>query len=78
MPAVESGSGTNMWYSFDFGSAHFISIDTETDYPHSPEGKDTIFKAGAMCPHTGGACTIFLMLFAVVFFRRVWEPARLA
>lgn len=48
MPAEESGSGTNMWTSFDYGNAHFISIDTETDYDHAPEGVDTIFKAG-MC-----------------------------
>ena len=47
MPAEESGSGTNMWQSFNYGSAHFISIDTETDYDHAPEGVDTIFKAGA-------------------------------
>lgn len=46
MPAEESGSGTNMWTSFEYGSAHFISIDTETDYDHAPEGVDTIFKAG--------------------------------
>ena len=26
----------NMWYSFDFGPIHFISINTETDYPYSP------------------------------------------
>ena len=46
MPAEESGSNTNMWTSFDYANAHFISIDTETDYPHAPEGVDTIFKAG--------------------------------
>ncbi|KAJ6110923.1 hypothetical protein N7486_003158 [Penicillium sp. IBT 16267x] len=27
----------NMWYSFDYGLAHFVSMDTETDYPNSPE-----------------------------------------
>jgi hypothetical protein len=26
----------NMWYSFDYGNVHFVSIDTETDYPNSP------------------------------------------
>lgn len=49
MPAQESGSGTNMWSSFDYGSAHFISIDTESDYPNAPEGVDTIWNAGTSC-----------------------------
>lgn len=26
-----------MWYSFDYGLAHFISLNGETDYAHSPE-----------------------------------------
>lgn len=26
----------NMWYSFNFGPIHFVSINTETDYPNSP------------------------------------------
>jgi hypothetical protein len=47
MPAVESGSGTNMWSSFDYGMAHFIMIDTETDVPKAPEGVDTLWHAGA-------------------------------
>ena len=46
MPAVESGSGTNMWSSFDYGMAHFIMIDTETDVPKAPEGPDTLWHAG--------------------------------
>jgi hypothetical protein len=36
MPSPESAGTMNMWYSFDFGSIHFIQIDTETDYPNAP------------------------------------------
>ena len=36
VPAPESGSNTNMWYSFDYANVHFVSIDTETDYPKAP------------------------------------------
>lgn len=37
MPGEESGGVGNFWYSFDYGLAHFISIDGETDFPYSPE-----------------------------------------
>lgn len=37
MPAVESGAVNNMWYSFDYGMVHFISISTETDIPNAPD-----------------------------------------
>ena len=37
MPGKESGGVGNMWYSFDYGLAHFISLDGETDFPYSPE-----------------------------------------
>jgi len=30
----------NMWYSWDWGFVHFISLSSETDYPGSPEGSD--------------------------------------
>lgn len=33
MPGWESGSNTSMFYSFDYGLAHFVSISSETDYP---------------------------------------------
>lgn len=37
MPSWGSDEGVlNMWYSFDYGSVHFVQIDTETDYPNSP------------------------------------------
>lgn len=32
-----NGGVSNFWYSFDYGMAHFISINTETDYAYSPE-----------------------------------------
>lgn len=37
MPGNESGGVGNFWYSFDYGNAHFVSIDGETDFPYSPE-----------------------------------------
>jgi hypothetical protein len=37
MPGDETGGAGNFWYSFDYGLAHFISIDGETDYAYSPE-----------------------------------------
>ncbi|ANB14062.1 hypothetical protein AWJ20_5018 [Sugiyamaella lignohabitans] len=32
MPSNESGGVGNMWYSFDYGSVHFVQISTETDF----------------------------------------------
>jgi hypothetical protein len=37
MPGAESGGVGNFWYSFDYGLAHFIALDGETDFPFSPE-----------------------------------------
>ncbi|KAJ5468506.1 hypothetical protein N7475_006258 [Penicillium sp. IBT 31633x] len=28
------------WYSFEYGMAHIVMIDTETDFPKAPSGKD--------------------------------------
>ena len=36
MPGADSGSNTNMYYSFDYSNVHFVSISTETDYPGAP------------------------------------------
>ena len=36
MPGEETGGRSNFWYSFDYGLAHFISFDGETDYYQSP------------------------------------------
>ncbi|KAH8678143.1 Metallo-dependent phosphatase-like protein [Xylariales sp. PMI_506] len=37
MPGVETGGVGNFWYSFDYGLAHFVSFNGETDYAYSPE-----------------------------------------
>jgi hypothetical protein len=37
MPGEETGGVGNFWYSFDYGMAHFVSMDGETDYAGSPE-----------------------------------------
>jgi hypothetical protein len=41
-----SGGTQNMWWSFDYGMAHFIQVDTETDFPNSPEGPGTYLGGG--------------------------------
>lgn len=46
MPSAESGGTENMWHSFDYGNAHFVMIDTETDITDAPEGPHTLWKAG--------------------------------
>ncbi|KKA30953.1 hypothetical protein TD95_001328 [Thielaviopsis punctulata] len=37
MPGSETNGVGSMWYSFDYGLAHFVSLDGETDYAYSPE-----------------------------------------
>lgn len=37
MPGNETGGVSNFWYSFDYGNAHFITLDGETDFADSPE-----------------------------------------
>ena len=37
MPGPETGGRSNFWYSFDYGLAHFVSFDGETDFYQSPE-----------------------------------------
>eukprot|EP01059_Diplonema_ambulator_P017833 TRINITY_DN29932_c0_g1_i1.p1 TRINITY_DN29932_c0_g1~~TRINITY_DN29932_c0_g1_i1.p1 ORF type:complete len:459 (+),score=168.54 TRINITY_DN29932_c0_g1_i1:46-1422(+) len=49
MPAKSSGGVSNMWYSWNYGNIHFVSINTETDFPNAPEethGDSGIFPAG--------------------------------
>ncbi|KAL4930410.1 Metallo-dependent phosphatase-like protein [Aspergillus undulatus] len=36
MPGTETGGIGNYWYSFDYGLAHFISLDGETDFANTP------------------------------------------
>jgi hypothetical protein len=53
MPAQESGGVENMWYSFEVGAVHFISIDTSTDFSDAPEqvqGGSHVFPAGFYAP----------------------------
>lgn len=38
MPAPESGGVLSMWYSFDYGPVHFVSLNTETDFRNADEG----------------------------------------
>lgn len=45
-----------MWYSFNYGSAHFVSINTETDWPGAEEqdlgdGQFKKFPAGHFAPN---------------------------
>ena len=37
MPSEESGGVLNMWYSFDYAGAHFISLNSETDWDGAEE-----------------------------------------
>jgi len=46
MPWMETGGVDNMWYSYEYGNMHFTNIDTETDFPHSPEGPGSYINAG--------------------------------
>ena len=39
MPHMQSGSSSNMFYSFDYGLVHFVNIDTESTFPGAPEAK---------------------------------------
>jgi hypothetical protein len=33
----ESGGYKNLWYSFNYGLAHFVIINTETDFINDPQ-----------------------------------------
>ena len=48
MPFAASKGTSNMWYSWDYGLAHFISIDTETDFGCSwcKKGDSGLLAAG--------------------------------
>ncbi|KAK3657711.1 hypothetical protein LTR22_009263 [Elasticomyces elasticus] len=37
MPGQETGGVSNFWYSFDYGNAHFITLNAETDIPNPME-----------------------------------------
>lgn len=40
MPNAESGGKKNMWYSYDYGSVHFVQFNTETDLGNGIIGPD--------------------------------------
>lgn len=47
--ASEAREHQNLWYSFDFGLAHFVSLNTETDFPGAGEehkGDSHLLPAG--------------------------------
>lgn len=37
----------NMWYSWRAGAVHFVSLDTESDFPHAPSTPHTVVGGGA-------------------------------
>lgn len=37
MPSTSSDGVLNMWYSYNFGGAHFVSMNSETDFPGAAE-----------------------------------------
>ena len=43
MPSEESGGIMNMWYSYNHGPAHFVSLDSETDFPDAYENEHDEF-----------------------------------
>merc|ERR1711957_820984 len=49
MPSASSDGVLNMWYSFNFGPIHFVSVNSETDFPGAGEenhGDSGFYKAG--------------------------------
>ena len=43
---MDNSPSQNMWYSFNYSYATFVSISSETDFPLAPEGLDTTFLCG--------------------------------
>ena len=35
----------NLWFSFDYGSVHFVSLNSESSFPESPSGPGTHLNA---------------------------------
>ena len=46
MPSEPTGGNSNMWYSFNAGPVHFVSLDLETAYPGAAEESRYIFPSG--------------------------------
>jgi len=51
MPYEESGSRSNMWYSFDYGSMHVVSLSSETDFEGNRGGGGRFYDAGGFGPN---------------------------
>jgi hypothetical protein len=53
MPSTSSGGLENFWYSWDHGMVHFISFNTETDYPNAADepGGEGLENAGPFAPN---------------------------
>lgn len=43
---ISEGSYRNLWYSFDYGLAHFVIINTETDFTQAPSGPGKALNGG--------------------------------
>jgi acid phosphatase type 7 len=46
MPSQESAGVMNMWYSFNYGNVHFVSVNTETDFSGAPEEHSYTYPCG--------------------------------
>lgn len=47
MPGDESGGTGNFWYSFNYGQAHFVQFNTETDFGNGIKGPEDSAPNGA-------------------------------
>ena len=52
MPSKQSGGLENFWYSWDHGMVHYITFNTETDFPNAPDlpGGSGVEDAGPFAP----------------------------
>lgn len=52
MPSDVSGGVENFWYSWNHGMVHFITFNTETDFPNAPDepGGEGAEFAGPFAP----------------------------
>ena len=50
MPYFESGATSNMWYSFDAGPLHVVSLNTETDWAGAEEERKADSSASQRNP----------------------------
>jgi hypothetical protein len=51
MPSAESDGVMNMYYSFNYGNVHFITMDTETGYPGAAEETKYVLPCGGFSDH---------------------------